>query len=49
MQLDMGTRTCIRDSLFRLADSAGQRQHTSDKTSQDDQEVVIPEKKSRYR
>ncbi|KAL0652531.1 hypothetical protein Bca4012_095222 [Brassica carinata] len=48
-KLDMGTRTCIRDSLFRLADSAGQRQHTSDKTSQDDQEVVIPEKKSRYR
>ncbi|XP_048592967.1 protein LNK2-like isoform X2 [Brassica napus] len=52
-KLDMETRTCIRDSLFRLADSAGQRHHTSDtphsnKTSQDDQEV-IPQEKSRYR
>ncbi|KAF8091140.1 hypothetical protein N665_0452s0009 [Sinapis alba] len=47
-KLDMGTRTCIRDSLFRLANSAGQRHHTSDKSSQDDQEV-IPKEKSRYR
>ncbi|XP_024013431.1 protein LNK2 isoform X2 [Eutrema salsugineum] len=52
-KLDMGIRTCIRDSLFRLADSAGQRHHTSDtahsnKISQDDQEV-IPSEKSRYR
>ncbi|KAJ0255348.1 Protein LNK2 [Hirschfeldia incana] len=53
-KLDMGTRTCIRDSLFRLADSAGQRHHTGDtshsnkKTSQDGQEVV-PQEKSGYR
>ncbi|CAH8382686.1 unnamed protein product [Eruca vesicaria subsp. sativa] len=47
-KLDMGTRTCIRDSLFRLAESAGQRHHASDKTSQDDQEVT-PKEKSRYR
>ncbi|KAF3493629.1 hypothetical protein DY000_02056171 [Brassica cretica] len=47
-KLDIGIRTCIRDSLFRLADSAGQRHHTSDKTSQDDQEA-IPKEKSRYR
>ncbi|CAN6930068.1 unnamed protein product [Brassica oleracea var. botrytis] len=52
-KLDMETRTCIRDSLFRLADSAGQRHHTSDtphsnKSSQDDREV-IPQEKSRYR
>ncbi|KAL0848012.1 hypothetical protein Bca101_021259 [Brassica carinata] len=52
-KLDMRTRTCIRDSLFRLADSAGHRHHSSDtahsnKTSQDDQEV-IPKEKSRYR
>ncbi|KAJ4895812.1 dentin sialophosphoprotein-related [Raphanus sativus] len=48
-KLDMGTRTCIRDSLFRLADSAGQRHHyASDKTIQDDQEVA-PEEKSRFR
>ncbi|KAJ4885215.1 dentin sialophosphoprotein-related [Raphanus sativus] len=52
-KLDMGTRTCIRDSLFRLADSAGQRHHAGDtshsnKTSQDDNEVV-PKEKSRYR
>ncbi|KAG2325007.1 hypothetical protein Bca52824_007735 [Brassica carinata] len=52
-KLDMGVRTCIRDSLFRLADSAGQRHHTGDtshsnKTSQDGQEVASKEK-SRYR
>ncbi|CAE6076256.1 unnamed protein product [Arabidopsis arenosa] len=52
-KLDMGTRTCIRDSLFRLAGSAAQRHYTSDtahsnKTSQDDQEV-IPREESRYR
>lgn len=52
-KLDTGTRTCIRDSLFRLADSAGQRHHAGDtshsnKTSQDDSEVV-PKEKSRYR
>ncbi|CAH8353533.1 unnamed protein product [Eruca vesicaria subsp. sativa] len=52
-KLDMGTRTCIRDSLFRLADSAAQRHHTSDtshsnKTSQDGQEA-IPKERSRYR
>ncbi|KAG2257994.1 hypothetical protein Bca52824_077288 [Brassica carinata] len=52
-KLDMGTRTCIRDSLFRLADSAGHRHHSSDtahsnRTSQDYQEV-IPKEKSRYR
>lgn len=53
LQLDMGVRTCIRDSLFRLAGSAGQRHHTSDsahykKISQDDPEVVSKEE-SRYR
>ncbi|XP_010515978.1 PREDICTED: protein LNK2 isoform X2 [Camelina sativa] len=52
-KLNMGTRTCIRDSLFRLAGSAAQRHYTNDtahsnKTSQDDQEV-IPREKSRYR
>lgn len=47
-KLDMGTRTCIRDSLFRLAGSAGQRHHPSKKTSQDDQEVTAKEE-SRYR
>lgn len=49
----MGTRTCIRDSLFRLAGSAAQRCYTNDvahsnKTSQDDQEV-IPKEESSYR
>uniref|UniRef100_A0A1J3FAQ7 Protein LNK2 n=1 Tax=Noccaea caerulescens TaxID=107243 RepID=A0A1J3FAQ7_NOCCA len=52
-KLDMGVRTCIRDSLFRLAGSAGQRHNTSDtahskKISQDDPEVVSKEE-SRYR
>ncbi|KAF8093716.1 hypothetical protein N665_0379s0010 [Sinapis alba] len=49
-KMDIGVRTCIRDSLFRLADSAGQRHHTGDtshsnKTSQE----VVPKEKSRYR
>ncbi|KAL1212528.1 Protein LNK2 [Cardamine amara subsp. amara] len=52
-KLDMGTRTCIRDSLFRLAGSAVQRHHTGDtahskKTRQDDYEV-IPKEESKYR
>ncbi|WZZ81716.1 hypothetical protein YC2023_102288 [Brassica napus] len=46
--LYIGIKTCIRDSLFRLADSAGQRHHTSDKTSQDVQDAISKEK-SRYR
>ncbi|KAK4744744.1 hypothetical protein SAY87_011056 [Trapa incisa] len=32
-KLDSGTRLCIRDSLFRLAKSAVQRQYTSDTSS----------------
>ncbi|XP_023637769.1 protein LNK2 isoform X2 [Capsella rubella] len=52
-KLDMGTRTCIRDSLFRLAGSAAQRHYTngtahSNKTSKDDQDV-IPREDSSYR
>lgn len=33
MQLDMRTRLCIRDSLFRLATSATDRQSASDRSS----------------
>ncbi|CAN8254576.1 unnamed protein product [Cochlearia groenlandica] len=52
-KLDMGTRTCIRDSLFRLAGSAGQRNHTGDsaqskKGSQCDHKVILKEE-SKYR
>ena len=33
LQLDMRIRLCIRDSLFRLAQSASQRQNASDTSS----------------
>lgn len=52
--LDMRIRICIRDSLFRLAQSAMQRQCTSDTSSinrsgRDDHEVIMAEEINRNR
>lgn len=54
VQLDMRIRICIRDSLFRLAQSAMQRQCTSDTSSinrsgRDDHEVIMAEEINRNR
>lgn len=48
MQLDNGTRICIRDSLYRLAKSAVNRQHTGNVIGtvvnpQDEHEVLAKE------
>lgn len=48
IQLDMKLRLRIRDSLFRLAQSAMQRHHASDtgstnKSSRDEHEVIAKE------
>lgn len=43
LQLDIQLRLCIRDSLFRLAQSAMQRQYAKDTSSNDDLEFLAKE------